>query len=81
MDNMTHEYNQAEADKFAPEYERQIKEPLQKELQTLKDAVKQKIIVETDMFASVFKNDKERHEAERVLLKADETLYELIKEK
>lgn len=26
MDNMTHEYNQAEAEKFAPEYERQIRE-------------------------------------------------------
>ena len=26
MDNMTHEFNQAEAEKFAPEYERQIRE-------------------------------------------------------
>lgn len=26
MDNMTHEYNQAEAEKFAPEFERQIRE-------------------------------------------------------
>ena len=26
MDNMAHEYNQAEAQRFAPEYERQIRE-------------------------------------------------------
>ena len=26
MDNMTHEFNQAEAEKFAPEYKRQIRE-------------------------------------------------------
>lgn len=28
IDNMTHEYNQAEAERFAPEYERQQKEEL-----------------------------------------------------
>jgi len=48
------------------------------ELQTLKDAVKEKIKVESDMYASVFKNDKERHEAERIVLKAEDKLKELI---
>ncbi len=36
MDNMTHEYNQAEAEKFAPEYKRQIEEPLLAEIERLK---------------------------------------------
>src|SRR6478609_4373499 len=35
MDNMTHEYNQAEAEKFAPEYKRQIEEPLSQRISEL----------------------------------------------
>ncbi len=36
MDNMTHEYNKAEAEKYAPEYKRQIEEPLLEKLEELK---------------------------------------------
>ena len=35
MDNMTHEYNQAEAEKYFPEYKRQIEEPLLEEITAL----------------------------------------------
>jgi len=35
MDNMTHEYNQAEAERFAPEYQRQIEEPLKARIEEL----------------------------------------------
>jgi chromosome segregation ATPase len=36
MDNMTHEYNQAEAEKYFPEYKRQIEEPILEKLEELK---------------------------------------------
>ena len=36
MDNMTHEYNQAESEKYAPEYKRQIEEPLLAEIERLR---------------------------------------------
>lgn len=35
MADMTHEYNQAESEKFAPEYERQIREPLEARIREL----------------------------------------------
>lgn len=34
-ENMTHEYNQAEAERFAPEYERQIRGPLEEKISQL----------------------------------------------
>jgi len=40
MADMTHEYNNAEAEKFQPEYERQIKEPLEQEIERLKGLVR-----------------------------------------
>jgi hypothetical protein len=36
MENMTHEYNEAERERFQPEYDRQIKEPLKQEINRLK---------------------------------------------
>lgn len=32
IDNMTHEYNQAESERFAPEFKRQIEEPLKERI-------------------------------------------------
>lgn len=39
MSDMTHEYNQAEAERFRPEYERQLKEPLEQEIERLKNII------------------------------------------
>lgn len=39
MADMTHEYNEAEAEKFRPEYKRQIKEPLENEIERLKGLI------------------------------------------
>lgn len=39
MADMTHEYNEAEAEKFQPEYERQIKEPLEQEIERLTELI------------------------------------------
>jgi hypothetical protein len=41
MDNMTHEYSESEAEKFRPEYERQLLEPLQQENAELRARVQE----------------------------------------
>lgn len=41
MENMTHEYNEAEAEKFFPEFKRQIEEPLKEKIEALEKRVKE----------------------------------------
>jgi hypothetical protein len=43
MADMTHEYNQAEAENFRHEYERQLLEPLQEKVKLLREAILENI--------------------------------------
>lgn len=50
MADMTHEYNQAEAERFAPEYERQIREPLEARIAALEAEVERLTKVASEAF-------------------------------
>lgn len=62
MANMTHEYDEAEAERFRPEYERQLLDPLQQQIQQKEQRIKE---LESDLAIYIELKNKLEQEKEQ----------------
>lgn len=65
MADMTHEYNNAEAERFAPEYEEQIKRPFVQTIGELQEFIKWYTGMEREDFDAAFKRFQNEKKNER----------------